>query len=137
VALTGVVTVLGLVGCDATPANVKEQGRRHRLAELGIERFDSTGHALAGVSATREIVLPVLERGELGGDTLGWGYRTFSMRCRACHQLPSPGSKLAHLWEGVMTRMTKNASNAGLMPMSAEDHVEILGFLQRHSAGGP
>jgi hypothetical protein len=116
---------------------VKEQGRRHRLAELGIERFDSTGHKLAGVSATREIVVPLLKRGELTGDTLGMEYRTLEMRCRACHQLPSPGSKPAYLWEGVLTRMTKNASDAGLMPMSSADQAEVLRFLRRHSAREP
>ncbi|MCG6957517.1 MAG: hypothetical protein LJF04_16120 [Gemmatimonadetes bacterium] len=135
-ALAGFVAILGLAACDATPANVKEQGRRHRLAALGIERFDSTGHTLAGVSATREIMVPLLKRGELGSDTLGGAYRAFSMRCRACHQLPSPGSKPAYLWDGVVSRMRKNAVDAGLMPMSASDQAEVLDFLQRHAAGG-
>lgn len=135
--LTGLVALLGLAACDATPSNVKEQGRRRRLAELGIERFDATGHRLAGVSATQQILVPPLKRGELGDDTLAGAYRAFSMRCRACHQLPSPGSKPAYLWEGVVSRMKKNAADAGLMPMSSADEADVLAFLRRHAAGGP
>ena len=136
--IPALVVLLAATACDATPANVKEQGKRRRLAALGIETFDGSGtHRLAGVSATRIISVEPLDARALDGDTLGAGYRLLSMRCGACHQPPAPASKPAWLWEGTVARMRQNAREAGLMPMSAGDEAEVLRFLQRHAAGGP
>lgn len=134
----GVTLLSAVAACDALPPAVKDQGRARRLAELGIERFDSTGaYRLAGVSATRTIEVPPLKRGELEGDTLSAGYRAFRMRCQACHELPSPSAHPAYLWEGVVGRMRTNALNAGLMPMSPDDEATVVSFLQKHAGSEP
>ena len=134
----GLTLISALAACDALPPAVKDQGRARRLAELGIERFDSTGaYRLAGVSATRTIEVPPLKGGELEGDTLGAGYRAFRMRCQACHELPSPSAHPASLWEGIVGRMRTNAMSAGLMPMAQDDEAAVVSFLQKHAGSAP
>jgi hypothetical protein len=133
------LTLLLLAGaCDTGPAYLQEEGRRRHLQELGVERFDAGGdYRLAGVSAVRTIAVEPVEPGELGADTTDGAFGLFSMRCGACHEPPSPGSKPSYLWAPVMSRMKKNAQDAGLMPPSADDEALILDFLQRHAADRP
>jgi mono/diheme cytochrome c family protein len=134
----GLTLLSAVVACDALPPAVKDQGRAHRLSDLGIERFGSTGaYRLAGVSATRTIEVQPLKRGELEGDTLGAGYHAFRMRCQACHELPSPSAHPASLWEGIVGRMRTNALNAGLMPMTQDEEAKVVSFLQKHAGSGP
>lgn len=129
------LALLATAACDATPDYVKEQARQKRLADLGIERFDSAGRFdLAGMSTHREIEIQALKPRELEGDTLGPDYRTFHMRCGSCHEVPSPSSKPAYLWEASLSRMKKNAADAGLMPMAPEDEASVLRFLREHAA---
>ncbi len=124
---------LAAAGCDGVPRSVLEDAREVRLKREGIETFDSTGEApLAGVSALRIIEIEPLDRRSLGSDTLSRGYRTFVMRCRACHEVPDPAALPAYQWPGVLSRMKRNVARAGLVPMSAEDERAVLDFLQRH-----
>jgi len=100
-----------------------------------VAGFDTAGaYRLAGMSTRREIDLVPLGPGELAGDTLGVGYRTFRTRCASCHDAPSPGSQPAYMWEAIMSRMKKNAADAGLMPISAEDDTIVFGFLRKHAS---
>lgn len=135
-ALPSILALLAVAAaCDASPGYLKDEGRRHRLAELGVERFDSTGrYRLAGVSATRDVEVAALKPGELGADTLDAGYHAFGMRCGTCHDVPSPGSKPAYLWDAVVSRMKRNARDAGLMPMSPGNEAAVLRFLREHAA---
>ncbi|GMV05204.1 MAG: hypothetical protein AMXMBFR53_14830 [Gemmatimonadota bacterium] len=127
--------VLGTAACDVTPDYLKEQGRRSRLKALGVEQFDSArAFKLAGMSTHREIQIDAARPGELDGDTLDPGYHEFHMRCGSCHAVPSPASKPGYLWEASLSRMKKNWSDAGLMPMSAEDEAAVLRFLKDHAA---
>lgn len=135
---SGLAVLLLAAACDTGPAYLREEGRRRHLQELGVERFDGGGdYRLAGVSAVRTIQVEPMKPGALGADTADAAFGLFSMRCGACHDRPAPGSKPAYLWESVVSRMRKNAQDAGLMPPSAEDEALILGFLQRHAADRP
>ncbi len=128
--------LLGGTGCDTTPDYLQEQMRRDRLAGLGVARFDSAGaYQLAGMSTRRNVRLVALKPGELGADTLDAAYHTFHMRCGSCHDVPAPRSKPPYLWEATMSRMKKNASDAGLMPISDEEEGRILEFLRNRAAG--
>jgi len=135
--LWGVVPILFAAACDTSPAYLREEGRRRHLQSLGIEGFDSGGaYALAGVSTMRRIDIATLDPRKLGEDTLDGAYRVLLMRCGACHDVPAPDSKPAYLWESVVSRMKKNAQDAGLMPMDPGDEVAVLGFLREHAAAG-
>lgn len=128
------VVLVGTAACDATPDYLKEQARRKRLSEVGVEQFDSAGaFALAGMSTHREIQIEALDPLTLGADTLASGYHTLHMRCGSCHEVPDPATKPAYLWDGVISRMKKNAADAGLVPMSGEDEREVLKFLRNHA----
>ncbi|MDP2958249.1 MAG: hypothetical protein Q8N53_17610 [Longimicrobiales bacterium] len=136
--LTGLITLATAAACDALPDHVQEQARRRRLAALGVERFDSAAaFRLAGMSTHREIKIDALDPGELGADTLVPAYHVFRMRCGSCHAVPSPGSKPAFLWDAAMSRMKKNAADAGLMPISPDDEAKVLQFLREHAADRP
>lgn len=125
----------GLAACDATPAPLRERARRQRLSAIGIERFDTTGsYKLAGMSTYRIIDLEPLDPRVLGVDTLDPDYDVYRMRCGACHRAPAPGSKPAFLWAPTMSRMRKNAADAGLMPMSDRDEAAVLRFLRERAA---
>jgi hypothetical protein len=132
----GLVALTFGAACDATPDYLKEQARRDRLVALGVVRFDSAGaFQLAGMSTRRKVALVPLESGELPvADTLGLGYHTFHMRCASCHDVPSPATKPGYLWEATMSRMKKNAADAGLMPISEEDEAIVLDFLREHAS---
>ena len=133
--LTGLITLVASAACDASPNYLKEQARRQRLAALGIERFDSAAaFQLAGMSTHREIKIDALDPRDLGADTLDPAYHVFQMRCGSCHDVPSPGSKPAFLWESAMSRMKKNAADAGLMPIRPEDEATVVRFLREHAA---
>ncbi len=71
---------------------------------------------------------------KLGADTLDATFEAFRMRCRACHELPAPDSKPAYLWDATLSRMKKNAADAGLLPWSATDENAIRAFLEEHAA---
>lgn len=134
---SGLALLLVMAACDASPAYLREEGRRKHLADLGIQRFDSAqAYRLAGVSALRILSVPAMRPGELGADTADAAFGVFSMRCGACHDRPSPGAKPAYMWAATLSRMKKNAEDAGLLPMSAEDETLILGLLQKHAADG-
>ena len=121
--------------CDGLPDHVKEQARLRRLAALGVERFDSVGaFHLAGMSTHREIKIDALDPRDLGADTLDPAYHVFQMRCGPCHDVPSPGSKPAFLWESAMSRMKKNAADAGLMPIRRDEEATVVRFLREHAA---
>lgn len=130
------LVALAAAACDAPGGYLAEQGRRHRLAELGVEPFDSTGtYKLAGVSTVKRIEIPKkLDARRLGRDTLDPAFNVFRTRCRACHELPAPDAKPAYLWDATLSRMKKNAADAGLMPWSATDEAAIRGFLEEHAA---
>lgn len=131
---TALLVLLG-TACDARPDYLKESARIQRLESLGVERFDSAGaFKLAGMSTHREIQIDALRPGELGADTLDPAFHVFHMRCGSCHDVPSPGSRPAYLWDAAMSRMKKNASDAGLMPISPEDEETVLRFLREHAA---
>jgi len=132
--LAGLAVVALGSACDATPDYLKEQGRRDRLAALGVSHFDSAdAYDLAGMSTRKAIQLEALKPGELGGDTLSADYHTFHMRCGSCHDVPSPGAKPGYLWEAMLSRMKKNAADAGLMPMAPDDEAAVLRFLRSHA----
>lgn len=129
------VGVAVLAACDATPGYLQEQGRRQRLADAGVEGFDTTGSfQLAGMSTYRIIDIEALEPRRLGRDTLDTAFHTYRMRCGSCHVVPSPDTKPAYLWDATVSRMKKNAAAAGLMPMSRHDEAVVLGFLREHAA---
>lgn len=133
--ITGLITLVATAACDASPDYLKEQGRRRRLAAVGVERFDSAAaFRLAGMSTHREIEIDALNPRALGSDTLGAAYHVFHMRCGSCHDVPSPSSKPGYLWEAVMSRMKTNARDAGLMPISSDDEAVVLRFLREHAA---
>jgi len=124
---------LATTGCEGVPRSVLEDAREVRLKREGIETFDSNGVApLAGVSALRIIEVEPLDRRSLGSDTLSQGFRTFVMRCRACHEVPDPRALPAYQWPGVMSRMKRNIEKAGLIPIPSEEERAVLDFLQRH-----
>ncbi len=134
---SGLVPILVAAACDTSPGYLREEGRRRHLESLGIERFDSGGaYALAGVSTIRRIELDALDPRKLRGDTLDPAYGVLLMRCGACHDVPAPDSKPAYLWESVVSRMKKNAQDAGLMPMDSSDEAAVLRFLREHAAEG-
>lgn len=121
--------------CDVTPDYLKEQGRRNRLNALGVEQFDSAGtFKLAGMSTHREIRIKAARPGELDGDSTDPGYHEFHMRCGSCHQVPSPSTKPAYMWDASLSRMKKNWTDAGLMPMSSEDETAVRRFLKDHAS---
>jgi len=129
------VLILLAAACDARPDYLKESGRRQRLQALGVERFDSAdAFKLAGMSTHKEVQIDALKPGELGADTLDPAFHVFHMRCGSCHEVPSPRSKPAYLWDAAMSRMKKNAADAGLMPISPEDEATVLRFLREHAA---
>lgn len=135
-ALAGVTMALAAVaGCDPTPDYLKEEARRMRLAELGVELYDSTGtYELAGMSTHREIDIPLLRPEDLGADTLDPAFDVFALRCGSCHAVPAPGAKPAYLWDAALSRMRKNAEDAGLMPMGPDDEALVRRFLREHAA---
>ena len=135
-ATAGTALLLLLVAaCDARPDYLKESARRRHLETLGVEKFDSAGlFKLAGMSTRREIQIDLLTPRELGADTLDPAFHVFHMRCGSCHAVPSPGSKPGYLWDAAMSRMKKNASDAGLMPISADDEETVLRFLRAHAS---
>jgi len=133
--VVGVITLVAAAACDTTPGYLKEQAGRRRLAALGVDRFDSAGvFKLAGMSTFHLVEIDALKPGELGADTLDPAYHLLHMRCGSCHEVPSPGSRPAYLWDAAMSRMTKNAARAGLMPISAGDEAEVLRFLREHAS---
>ena len=133
--LAGLITLVATGACDGLPDHVKEQARLRRLAALGVERFDSVGaFHLAGMSTHREIKIDALAPRDLGADTLDPAYHVFQMRCGSCHDVPSPGSKPAFLWESAMSRMKKNAADAGLMPIRRDEEATVVRFLREHAA---
>ena len=135
--LWSIVPILFVAACDGSPGYLREEGRRRHLESLGIERFDSVGtYPLAGVSTTRRIEIAALDPGKLGGDTSDAAYDVLLMRCGACHDVPAPDSKPSYLWESVVSRMRKNAQDAGLMPMDSSDEAAVLRFLREHAAEG-
>jgi hypothetical protein len=103
---------------------------------VGVTRFDSAGaFRLAGMSTHREIDLVPLKPRELSAaDTADAGYHTFQMRCGSCHDVPSPASMPAYMWEAEMVRMKKNAADAGLLPITPEDEALVVEFLRRHAS---
>lgn len=136
--LAALITSAAAAGCDASPDYLKAQGRRRRLAELGIERFDSAAaFRLAGMSTNRKIRIDALDPETLGPDTLDAAYHVLHMRCGSCHDVPAPGSKPGYLWDAAMSRMKKNAREAGLMPISSEDEAVVLRFLREHASDRP
>lgn len=132
----GVATVaLAASACDGSSGYLEERARQRRMASLGIERFDSAAaYDLAGMSTHRRIEIEALKPRSLGADTLDPAYRTLHMRCGSCHDVPAPDSRPGYLWDASMTRMKKNARDAGLMPISAEDEAEVLRFLREHAS---
>jgi len=135
--LSGLVPILVAAACGASPDYLREEGRRRHLESLGVDRFDSGGaYPLAGVSTTRRIEIAALDPGKLGDDTSDAAYDVLLMRCGACHDVPAPDSKPAYLWESVVSRMRKNAQDAGLMPMDSSDEAAVLRFLREHAAEG-
>jgi hypothetical protein len=131
----GLLALVAAAACDATPNYLKEQADQKRLATLGVERFDSAGaFKLAGMSTFRVIAIDALKPGELGTDTLDPAYHVLHMRCGSCHAVPSPGSTPAFLWDATLSRMKKNAADAGLMPIDPRDEAEVLRFLREHAS---
>lgn len=132
------ITLAATAACDASPDYLKQQGRRRRLAALGIERFDSAAaFRLAGMSTHRDIRIDALDPSTLGPDTLDPAYHVFHMRCGSCHEVPAPSSKPGYLWDAVMSRMKTNARDAGLMPIGPDDEAIVLRFLQEHAGDRP
>jgi hypothetical protein len=129
------IALLGAGGCDVTPNHLEEQAGRRRLSDLGVERFDSAAaFKLAGMSTYRSIEIDALRPAELGADTLDPAYHVLHMRCGSCHTVPDPGGRPAYLWDAAMSRMKKNAADAGLMPISPRDEAEVLRFLREHAS---
>lgn len=121
--------------CDVQPDYLKESARKRRIEALGVEHFDSAGaFKLAGLSTHREIKISALRPREVGADTLSPEFHVYHMRCGSCHDAPSPGSRPGYLWEASMSRMKKNAQDAGLLPITAEDQAAVLRFLRRHAS---
>jgi len=50
--------------------------------------------------------------------------------CSRCHALPDPAAHSAKEWGEVVDRMTKNMTNLGMEPMTAEQRMEIIAYLQ-------
>lgn len=124
---------LGACG-DSLPDHVREDARRRRLEELGVEA-DPTGTApRAGMSAIREVDVEPLDRRRLGSDTLSAEFHLFLHRCGACHAPPDPAMHTAAEWRSTLTRMHRNIEDAGLLPIAGEDRERILAFLARHAA---
>jgi len=127
------ITAILLAACDATPRHVEVQGRRHRLAEAGVQSFDSAGQFYrVGMSAVAEVDVKPLRKRDLQGDTLGEAYHLFLTRCGACHDVPAPGSKEAWQWSGTVSRMRVRIEKAGLLPMSDDAQGLVAGLLERH-----
>lgn len=135
--LAGLAFLFLAAGCDATPDYLKERAGQRRLAAAGVEGFDSAGaFRLAGMSTFRVIEIDALKPGALGADTLDPAYHVLHMRCGSCHGVPAPGSKPGYLWEAAMSRMKKNAADAGLLPIDPRDEAEVLRFLREHASDG-
>lgn len=131
------LALLAAASCSGGSDRVAERAARQRLADVGLERFDSAGSfRLAGVSAVRDVEIEPLDVRHLEGDTTSAGYHLLVSRCAACHAVPAPASKDAYLWSGVLSRMRHNAAEAGLLPNTREDEALLLQFLQRHAADG-
>ena len=129
------IALLGAGGCDVTPNHLEEQAGRRRLSDLGVERFDSAAaFKLAGMSTYRSIQINALRPSELGADTLDPAYHVLHMRCGSCHAVPSPDSRPAYLWDAALSRMKKNAADAGLMPIDPKDEAEVLRVLREHAS---
>ena len=127
--------LLGAGGCDATPGHLEERADRRRLSDLGVERFDSAAaFKLAGMSTYRAIEIDALRPSELGADTLDPEYPGLQRRGGWCRAVPSPGGRPAYLWDAALSRMKKNAADAGLMPIDPRDEAEVLRFLREHAS---
>ena len=124
------------MACDSLPDHVKENARRRRVRELGIE-FDTAGNApKAGISVLREITVEPLDPRPLGADTASPAYHVLVHRCGGCHPEPDPGQLQANQWEAVVTRMESLIEDAGILPLVPRDRETILSFLLRHAKEG-
>lgn len=87
---------------------------------------------LAGISVERRDIRTLSANGqeELSGLP---GFQPYQHRCEACHGLPDPMLHRPSEWPGVVDRMGGHMTEAGLFPLSAEQRVAIVEFLQAAS----
>lgn len=132
--LVVVILLTTFAGCDPVPDYLKEDLKERRLAETGLENPDPSGTSTsAGLSVLRSIHVEEIDAGEIGADTLSPGFARLVHRCGTCHATPSPRIRSATEWKYVFSRMDKHMKEAGLIPLSHEDHELILAFLQKHA----
>ncbi|MEJ2215303.1 MAG: hypothetical protein P8099_01690 [Gemmatimonadota bacterium] len=86
----------------------------------------------AGISFERRDIRPltIARQEELSGLP---GFGQYQHRCEACHGPPDPTLHRPSEWPGVVDRMGRHMQAAGLFPLSAQQRVGIMEFLQAAS----
>jgi len=69
---------------------------------------------------------PLPERGS-------YAQQLYVDRCGVCHRPYSPASMTAAMWEAQIEAMRAKIEQAGLPPLSPEQHLTILDYLKRNA----
>ena len=61
------------------------------------------------------------------------GGQVFERVCRTCHELPAPSAHTAQEWSGVVARMRGNMLAMDVPPITDEEYLEIVAYLQERA----
>jgi Dihaem cytochrome c len=85
-----------------------------------------TGFALSCLIAGCQKPKPLPEQGS-------YSQQLYVERCGACHRPYNPGSMTAAMWDIQVEAMRAKMAQAGLPPLSPEQHHAILQYLERNA----
>jgi hypothetical protein len=59
--------------------------------------------------------------------------RLYAMRCGGCHRPFQPSTMTAAMWSEQVEAMRLKMAQAGVAPLSAAEHQQILDYLERNA----